>query len=380
MIARIGTGSVFDEWGTVGPMAAISFDHVGLEIDGRVVLEDVTLEVPDGALMTVIGPSGSGKSSMLRLVSGLEAPTSGSVTIDGEPVDRRSPWMNRVAMVFQDDALYEHMTVGSNLEFPWRVQGYGHAAATEEARSTASRVGVRRFWSRLPRTLSGGQRGQVATARALSRSDPTVVLLDEPLAQADAGIRRRFRSEIRRLHDDSGLTMLLATNDQAEAMSVSTHLAVLMDGRIRQVGAPMEVYERPIHADVASFVGSPPMNLVPAKAVRRDGVLEIGDDRVAFELPERVPSRVLVGWYPSELRIASPGTSFDHTIHVTIGRVEDLGSETRAYFGLGRHPGVGFAVTLPAGSGLEAGARVELTWVEASLRLFDSATGEAIPM
>ncbi len=361
-------------------MASISFDQVGLEIDGRVVLEDVTLDVPDGALMAVIGPSGSGKSSMLRLVSGLLGPTSGTVTIDGVAVNQGAPWANRVAMVFQDDALYEHMTVGSNLEFPWRVQGHGHATATEEARSVAARVGVRRIWSRFPKTLSGGQRGQVATARALSRSDPSVVLLDEPLAQADAGIRRRFRSEIRRLHDESGLTMLLATNDQSEAMSVSTHLAVLMGGRIRQVGAPMEVYERPTHADVAAFVGSPPMNLMPARAVRRDGVLEIGDDRVAFELPEGTPSRVLVGCYPAELRVAPPGTSFDHTIHVTVGRVEDLGSEARAYFGLGRHPGVGFAVTLPTGTGLEAGARIELTWVEASLRLFDSATGEAIPM
>jgi ABC-type sugar transport system ATPase subunit len=361
-------------------MATISFDRVGLEIDGRVILDDVTLDVPDGALMTIIGPSGSGKSSLLRLVSGLEAPTSGTVTIDGEPVDRRSPWTNRVAMVFQDDALYEHMTVGSNLEFPWRVQGYDHATATHEAQSTASRVGVRRIWSRLPRTLSGGQRGQVATARALSRADPTVVLLDEPLAQADAGIRRRFRSEIRRLHDESGLTMLMATNDQSEAMSVSTHLAVLMDGRIRQVGPPMEVYDRPAHTDVAAFVGNPAMNLIPAKAVRRDGVIEIGADRVALDLPDDVPGRVLLGCYPSELRVAPPGTTFDHTIHVTIGRVEDLGSETRAYFGLGRHPGIGFSVTLPADSGLEAGARLELTWVEASLRLFDSATGEAIPM
>ena len=361
-------------------MATISFDRVGVEIDGRTVLEDVTLDIPDGALMTVIGPSGAGKSSMLRLVSGLLGPTSGSVTIDGVPVDQQAPWTNRVAMVFQDDALYEHMTVGGNLEFPWRVQGHDHATATREAQSAASRVGVRRFWSRLPRTLSGGQRGQVATARALSRSDPSVVLLDEPLAQADAGIRRRFRAEIRRLHEESGLTMLFATNDQAEAMSVSTHLAVLMDGRIRQVGAPLDVYEHPYDAEVAAFVGSPPMNLMPAKAIRREGVLEIGGDRVPFGFPAGVPSRVLVGCYPSELRVAPPGTSFDRTIHVTIGRVEDLGSSTRAYFGLGRHPGVGFSISLAPDVGLEAGNRVELTWVEASLRLFDAASGEAIPM
>jgi ABC-type sugar transport system ATPase subunit len=362
-------------------MAAIAFDHVGLEIDGRVVLDDVTLDIPDRALMAVIGPSGSGKTSMLRLVSGLLRPTSGSVTIGGAPVDYGAPWRNRVAMVFQDDALYEHMTVGSNLEFPWKAQGFGRETATAEAESTASRVGVRRFWSRFPKTLSGGQRGQVATARALSRSEPSVVLLDEPLAQADAGIRRRFRSEMRRLHEETGLTMILATNDQSEAMSVATHLAILMDGEIRQVGPPSEIYHEPHDAEVAAFVGSPPMNLMPAKAIRSRDVLEIGTDTIHFGFPDRsIPTRVLVGVYPSELRIAEPGTSFDHTIHVTIGRVEDVGSTVIAYFGLGRHAGLGFSVSLPGSSRIEAGERAELTWVEASLRLFDADTGEAIPM
>ncbi len=362
-------------------MAAIAFDHVRLEIDGRVILDDVNLEIPDRALMAVIGPSGSGKTSLLRLVSGLRNPTSGQVTIDGTPVDYGAPWRNRVAMVFQDDALYEHMTVGSNLEFPWRAQGFDRETATDEAEATASRVGVRRFWSRFPRTLSGGQRGQVATARALSRSEPSVVLLDEPLALADAGIRRRFRSEMRRLHEESGLTMVLATNDQTEAMSVATHLAVLMDGSIRQVGAPGDVYHNPHDAEVAAFVGSPPMNLMPAKAIRSKDVLEIGTDAIHFGFPEHpIPGRVLIGIYPSDLRVAEPGTSFDHTIHVTIGRVEDVGSMVIAYFGLGRHPGVGFSAALPTGSRIETGARVELTWVEASLRLFDADTGEAIPM
>lgn len=362
-------------------MAAVGFEHVSLELDGRVVLDEVNLEVPDGSLMAVIGPSGAGKSSLLRLVSGLIAPTSGRVTIGDDPVDHRRPWANRVAMVFQDDALYEHMTVGSNLEFPWRVQGYDRETATEEATHTASRVGVRRLWRRVPRTLSGGQRGQVATARALSRANPSVVVLDEPLAQADAGIRRRFRQEIRRLHGELGLTMLLATNDQNEAMSVATHLAVLMDRRIRQVGSPREVYSSPIDAEVASFVGSPPMNLMPARAMVEEGVLEIGGDRVHMDFRDGpIPSRVLVGTYPSELRIAEPGTAFDRTIHVTVGRVEDLGSAMVAYFGLGRHPGVGFSIALPAATAIEVGDRLELTWVEASLRLFDTAAGEAIPM
>lgn len=363
-------------------MATIEFEGVTLSRSGTEVLTGIDLTVADGELAGVIGPSGSGKSSLLRLVSGLERADSGEIRIGGEPVDPSQPWRNRVAMVFQDDALYEHMTVGSNLEFPWRVQGHDHETSTREASRSARRVGVRRLWDRLPGTLSFGQRGQVATARALSRTDPSVVLLDEPLARADAMVRRRFRSEIHRLHSETGLTMILATNDQHEAMALASRLIVLIDGSIRQVGAPQEVYRRPRDTTVAGFVGSPAMNLIPARLVPGEegaSVLEVGNDRIrTTRRPLDVPDRVVIGLYPGELRQADPGTPFDRTLHVTVGRVEHLGATTSIFFGIGPNPGMVFSITRPDGRPAEPGERLELTWNEEALRLYDAESGQLL--
>ena len=362
-------------------MATIEFEGVSLTRSGTTVLADIDLTVPDGELVAVIGPSGSGKSSLLRLVSGLDAPDDGEIRIDGRPVDPAQPWRNRVAMVFQDDALYEHMSVGGNLRFPWVVQGHDEETSNREAEDSAGRVGVRRLWDRLPRTLSGGQRGQVATARALSRAEPSVVLLDEPLARADAGIRRRFRTEIHRLHRETGLTMLLATNDQHEAMSLASTLVVLMDGAIRQVGDPQEVYRRPVDATVAGFVGSPGMNLIPARLVAEDGegILEVGHDHIRTAMPPGdAPRRVLIGLYPAELSPAEPGTPFDRVLHATVGRVEDLGSSSSVFFGIGDNPGMVFSITRPGGRPAEPGERLELTWNEEALRLYDAESGQLL--
>ena len=362
-------------------MATIELDGVSFTRSGTSVLSDLDLRVPDGELAAIIGPSGSGKSAILRLVSGLETPDDGEIRIDGSPVDAAHPWRNRVAMVFQDDALYEHMTVGSNLRFPWIVQGHDEETSSREAEGSAERVGVRRLWDRLPRTLSGGQRGQVATARALSRAEPSVVLLDEPLARADAGIRRRFRTEILRLHRETGLTMILATNDQHEAMSLASTLVVLMDGAIRQVGDPQEVYRRPVDATVAGFVGSPAMNLIPARLVAEGdgGVLEVGHDRISTSrTPGDSPRRVLIGLYPAELSPAEPGTPFERTLHVTVGRVDDLGSSASVFFGIGDNPGMVFSITRPGGRPAEPGERLELTWNEEALRLYDAESGQLL--
>ena len=363
-------------------MATIEFEGVTLSRSGTEVLTGIDLTVADGELAAVIGPSGSGKSSLLRLVSGLERADSGEVRIGGEPVDVSQPWRNRVAMVFQDDALYEHMTVGSNLEFPWRVQGHDHATSTMEASRSARRVGVRRLWDRLPGTLSFGQRGQVATARALSRTDPSVVLLDEPLSRADAMVRRRFRSEIHRLHSETGLTMILATNDQHEAMALASKLIVLIEGSIRQVGAPQAVYRQPCDTTVAGFVGSPAMNLIPARLIPGEAgasVLEVGKDRIrTTRRPLDVPDRVVIGLYPGEMRQAGPGTPFDRTLHVTVGRVEHLGATTSIFFGIGPNPGMVFSITRPGGRPAEPGERLELTWNEEALRLYDAESGQLL--
>lgn len=358
-------------------MAEVVFSNVGLVLDGQSVLGDLSLVIPDGSLTAIIGPSGSGKSSMLRLVSGLLAPTSGSVTIGGALVDSHTPGKNRVAMVFQDDAIFEHLTVGGNLEFPWRVRGSSGSEAFDQGMIAARKLGIRRLWDRRPRSLSGGQRDQLATARALSRTDPSVVLLDEPLISADAAVRHRFRSEIVRLHAEVGTTLILATNDQSEAMSVATHCAVLMDGAIVQFDSPQQLYRNPVSSAVAGFLGSPPMNLFPARSLRSEGMVEIGNDRVSIDIdPDRLPSRVLVGVHPADLHAAAPGTPFDRTISATLGRVEDLGPYSLGYFGLGTS-GIGFSLRLP-GRDWRAGDHLELTWSADLLRLFDAETGLAI--
>ena len=362
-------------------MATIEFEGVTLSYSGVEVLSEVDLTVDDGESVVLIGPSGSGKSSMLLLVAGLLRPDAGEIRIGGHRVDTRQLRRNRVAFVFQDEALYEHLTVGDNLEFPWKVTGHDSETSTREASRAAARVGISRLWQRFPRTLSGGQRGQVATARALSRADPSVVLLDEPLSRADAQIRRRFRSELQRLHAETGLTMILATNDQHEAMAVADKLVVLMEGSIRQVGPPQEVYRRPVDTAVASFVGSPAMNLIPARLSSEGGarVLEVGTDRIRIGgHGGDEPRRVLVGLYPSEMSEAARGTPFDRVLHVTVGRVEDLGSTVSAFFGVGASPGMVFSITRPGGHPTEPGERLELTWNEEALRLYDAESGQLL--
>lgn len=346
-------------------------------MNGRLVLDDLSMSILDGSLTAVIGPSGSGKSTILRLISGLLSPERGSVTIGGIPVDTRSPANNRVAMVFQGEALYDHLTVGRNLEFPWRMQGHSGRDASVRGMAVASKLGVRRLWSALPRSLSGGERGQVATARALSRTNPSVVLLDEPLSGADDAVRRRFRSEIVGLHRDSGVTFVIATNDQSEAMAVATHVAVLRDGSIEQFDSPGEIYRNPSSAAVAAFVGSPPMNLFPARNLG-DGMVEIGRDRLSVGGSGRYPAQLLVGLHPSDLEIAHPATPFERTFRAVLGRVDDLGPYALGHFGLGVR-GVGFAVRLPTGR-YQAGDLLELTWAKGCLRLFDAASGGALDL
>lgn len=362
-------------------MATIELAGVTLSYPGVDVLDGVDLSIADGESVSLIGPSGSGKSSILLLIAGLLTADAGEIRIGGRRVDTKRVRNNKVAFVFQDEALYEHLTVGDNLEFPWKVTGHDQETSTREATRAASRVGIRRLWRRYPGTLSGGQRGQVATARALSRADPSVVLLDEPLARADAQIRKRFRSEIQRLHAETGLTMILATNDQHEAMAVADKLVVLMDGSIRQVGPPREVYRRPVDIAVASFVGSPPMNLIPARLSSEagHGVLEVGTDRIRVDghRADR-PRRVLIGLYPSEMTRAARGTPFDRVLHVTVGRVEDLGATISAFFGIGTSPGMVFSITRPGGHPTEPGERLELTWNEEALRLYDAESGQLL--
>lgn len=366
-------------------MTEVRFRGVSKRFGDGVVLSGVDLEIPSGTLTALVGPSGSGKTSLLRLICGLERPDAGSVMVGGLVVGESSGAPPGVAMVFQDDALYEHLDVGANLRFPLEVKGVGASRAEAVSRASGRRIGILRLWKRRPRTLSSGERGIVAAGRAISRDGLEVLLLDEPLAGADRHVRQRFRRELRRLHDTEGVTTIVATNDQEEAMALADVLVVVIDGAIAQVGSPRTVFESPDTTAVASFVGALPMNLFPGLIQSHGGsrIVEIGSDRVSVE--GTVPAlgdgtRVVVGLHAHELGIAPPGTPFGRTIHATVGRVEDLGSSVNVLFGLGRSPVGTFVMTKNRPAAVRPGDRLELTWAPGRMRLFRADTGRAIPM
>ena len=266
-------------------------------------LDGLDLATADGEYLVLLGPSGCGKTTLLRLVAGLEQPTSGEILIAGQPVAGLPPRAREVAMVFQSYALYPHKTVAQNIEFPMRARGVDKAARGDKVRWAAELLDIAGLLDRKPRQLSGGERQRVALARALVR-EPQVFLLDEPLSNLDAKLRAAARVDLRELQARTGVTTIYVTHDQVEAMAMGDRIAVMDKGRIRQVGTPREIYDDPADTFVATFVGSPPMNLVP-----RDDVL------VGFR-PER--------FLPEGAVDPEPG---DRVAGFAVERVEELGSE-----------------------------------------------------
>jgi len=288
-------------------------------------------------------------------------------------------------MLFQHDSLYDHLDVGGNLRFPLKVGREPVDVIEDVSRSAASRMGVSGLWRRRSRSLSGGERAMVAAARAVSRTRLRVLLLDEPLAHADGHLRMKFRTDLRRIHGADGLTTVIVTNDHEEAMALADVMAVIMDGRIVQVGSPGTVFEAPDSTDVAAFVGTLPMNLFPGgfRSQGSDGIVEIGRDRIRLDrLPVGVDegSRVVVGLHAHELYVAPPGTPFDRVLHVAVGRVEDMGASRHVLFGLGNVPGGTFVLKENRPAAVRPGDRLELTWAPGRARLFRADSGMAIPM
>jgi ABC-type sugar transport system ATPase subunit len=285
------------------------------------VLHGIDLEVHPGEFFALLGPSGSGKTTTLRLLAGLETLDGGRVFLDGVDVSHAEPGERDVAMVFQSYALYPHMTVRENIAFPLKMIGEPAdriAAAVIEA---AERVGIGHLLERRPGQLSGGQQQRCALARAIVRK-PRLFLLDEPLSNLDAKLRLETRAELRRLQRSLGVTAVYVTHDQEEAMTIADRIAIFMDGRLAQVGTPHAIFDRPASAQVAAFIGTPPMNLL--KAVLHGNSLEIGTDRLACEglivpgagaagpservsEPERTAQAVLAGIRPGDLEPCEQG-------------------------------------------------------------------------
>ena len=289
-------------------MATVVFDRVG-KVYARgdaPAVDGFSLEVADGEFLVLVGPSGCGKSTTLRMVAGLELPTSGRISIGGRDVTGLPPKDRDIAMVFQNYALYPHMTVQENLSFALKLRKVPKGEILRRTSAAAETLGLTPYLKRLPKALSGGQRQRVALGRAIVRN-PSVFLFDEPLSNLDAKMRVEMRAEIIRLHRRLGATMIYVTHDQTEAMTMGTRIVVMNGGRIQQAAPPMEVYERPANTFVASFIGTPPMNLFPP------GMLDLGRT---------------VGVRPENIAICAVDTAPERALPATVDLVEPLGSET----------------------------------------------------
>jgi multiple sugar transport system ATP-binding protein len=273
----------------------------------------VTLDIDDREFMVLLGPSGCGKSTLLRMIAGLEAPTSGVVSIGGVAVNDVEPKERDVAMVFQSYALYPHKTVRANIEFPLKVRKVPKAERAAAAEQAAAALGLTEYLGRKPGQLSGGQRQRVALARAIVRQ-PAVFCMDEPLSNLDAKLRSETRAELVALHQRLSSTFVYVTHDQVEAMTMGTRVAVMHSGRLEQVGTPAEVYARPASVFVAGFIGTPPMNVLPA------GLADGPDDERSLQVGVR-PEHVVVD-------DAAP-------LRGTVSLVEQLGHEVLVYCQVG---------------------------------------------
>ncbi len=340
---------------------AVTVEAIGLtkvfDGRGRAAVDHVDLAVEEGEYLVLLGPSGCGKTTLLRMIAGLEQPSSGEVRIGGEVVNGLPPRARRIAMVFQSYALYPHKTVRQNIVFPLKAEKLPTEKRNEKVEWAAELLGLTALLDRHPRQLSGGERQRVALARALVR-DPSVFLLDEPLSNLDAKLRTLARDDLKEFHERVGTTTIYVTHDQVEAMGMGDRIVVMLDGEIRQVGRPQDVYERPADTFVATFLGAPPMNLIP-----RDDVI------VGFRPEKALPAEVLGGALDGH-----------RVFTLEVRRIEYLSGDRHLHglaTGLGDPTPV--IVRLPATvlTPIETGTTHEFVLRESDLCTFDSATERA---
>jgi multiple sugar transport system ATP-binding protein len=330
------------------------------------VVHGLDLDITDGEFVVLVGPSGCGKSTLLRLIAGLEEITRGDIRIGERRVNNLPPSERDIAMVFQNYALYPHKTVGANMGFPLKMRGLDKAVIAEKVGRAAEILGLTPYLDRYPRALSGGQRQRVAMGRAIVR-DPQVFLFDEPLSNLDAKLRVQMRTEIRELHQRLKTTTVYVTHDQIEAMTMADKIVVMQGGRIEQVGAPLDLYDRPANTFVAGFIGSPSMNLAPGTVA---GGAVLMEDGTRLPMPAGLAvaegREVTYGIRPEHLAVGSAG------IAGTVAVVEPTGSETHVVLRAGGRDVVAMfrdRVTFRPGDALTFAPDAE------KMHLFDRASG-----
>jgi multiple sugar transport system ATP-binding protein len=404
-------------WKTQASVARIELDSLTkVYPDGTRAVKSLDLEIPDGRFMVLVGPSGCGKTTALRMVAGLEPITEGVVRIGDRVVNNLPPKGRDVAMVFQNYALYPHMSAYKNMAFGLKMRSLDRREIDRRVRDAARVLGLEDVLDKKPRTLSGGQRQRVAMGRAIVR-EPLAFLMDEPLSNLDAKLRVEMRAEIARIQRDLEVTTIYVTHDQVEAMTLGDRVAVMRDGVLQQVDRPQGLYDRPANLFVAEFIGSPAMNLVGADVMRTDGslALQVGEHRVPLEddvvadhpaLPEFEGKRIILGIRPEDLEDASlipGGAPEDRRLSAVIDIREDMGSEVFVHFGVDAPPvrgedvkaAVGAeAIEATAGSAREKGSlfvarlgretraregeRIELFVDTKRLHFFDTETSSGI--
>jgi multiple sugar transport system ATP-binding protein len=391
-------------------MAEIEFDDITKRYpDGYEAVKHFNLDIKDGELMILVGPSGCGKSTALRMVAGLEDISDGELKIDGQVVNDKAPKDRDIAMVFQNYALYPHMTVRENMGFALKLAKVPQEEINRKVEEAARILDLEQHLDRKPANLSGGQRQRVAMGRAIVRN-PKAFLMDEPLSNLDAKLRVQTRTEIARIQDDLKTTMIYVTHDQTEALTLGDRIAVMRTGELQQVGSPLDLYERPVNLFVAGFIGSPGMNFLPADLDGDTVKLPIGNVKMPDELrrrleagPGRGGGRVFAGLRPEDFQDASLVSELSHgpSFKTKIRVLESLGSEYYAYFDVDAdrvssaeldelaqdagdtdigtsRKGIQVVARLDAASKVKQGEEAVLWFDARKLQLFDEESGRSL--
>ncbi len=352
---------------------------------GVTAVKGINLTIEDREFMVLVGPSGCGKSTTLRMIAGLEDISGGSITIDGKVVNNVLPKDRDIAMVFQNYALYPHMSVYDNMAFGLKLRKFPKKEIDARVREAASMLGLEPYLERKPKALSGGQRQRVAVGRAIVRK-PKVFLFDEPLSNLDAKMRVSTRTEISKLHARLGATMIYVTHDQVEAMTMGDRICVMKDGHIMQVATPLDLYNHPANMYVAGFIGSPPMNFLKGR-IKRSGnhllfieentrstplSVQLTDD-LAQKAGAYVDKPIVLGVRPEDaqdsLTLATPNP--EHTVEVTVEVSEPMGAETYLYLDTGAHS---FIARVRASDRFDVNQKVKITFQMDKAKIFDPTT------
>ncbi len=362
-------------------MASVSIDQVRKSFGEVEILHGVDISIEDGSFTALVGPSGCGKSTLLRMIAGLEQISGGEIRIGDRRVNDLPPKERDIAMVFQNYALYPHMTVRKNMAFSLMLAREAQSVVDEKVGRAAEILALTPLLDRFPRQLSGGQRQRVAMGRAIVR-DPQVFLFDEPLSNLDAKLRVAMRSEIKELHQRLGTTSVFVTHDQIEAMTMGDKIVVMKDGRIEQTGSPLDLYDEPANLFVAGFIGSPAMNLLPGTLRHNGGAarVEFGDG-THLDAPQHAGGAdgqaVVLGTRPEHLSLASPSAAAasPEGIAAKVVVVEPTGAETLV---MCRHAGADLAAVFRERHRFEPGSTIHLLPDLARAHLFDAASGQRL--